>query len=59
LDSRGIEGGGRLVEDEDFGLPGERAGQPRSPLHAEREAAHLAVGRPEKVHLGKDLIDCG
>jgi hypothetical protein len=34
---------GGFVEDEDLGLPGERAGQPRSPLHAEREAARTPI----------------
>jgi hypothetical protein len=54
----GIERGGRLVEDQQFGLADQRHAEPEPLLHALRERADLvalAPGQPDDLEHARDL----
>jgi hypothetical protein len=51
----GVEAVGGLVEDEDFGVAEQGAGQGQPLAHPEREAAHPPLGDLLEAHLGERL----
>ncbi len=54
-----VEGGRRLVEDDQAGCTKQRDGQPQPLLHALREGTHRVCGPVGQVDHAKDRIDVG
>ncbi len=59
MPSAGIETGGGLIEQQNFGMMQQALGEFDAALHAPGKSFHVIGGAVEQSHAGQNLVDAG